>query len=62
VAPQQPEIVALINDTIDLRAHITDVADGSDLDGSTVEWVLDYGGANTSLGSSQTLADGNATV
>jgi hypothetical protein len=62
VLPQQPELVVLINDTIDLRAHITDVADGSDLDGSTVEWILDFGGANTSLGSSQTLADGNATV
>jgi transglutaminase-like putative cysteine protease len=62
VTPELESIQVLIGDTIDLRARITDIADGSDLEGATVEWFLDWNGANTSLGTAQTLADGNASV
>ena len=62
VTPELESIKVLIGDTIDLRARITDIADGSDLEGATVEWFLDWNGANTSLGTAQTLADGNASV
>lgn len=62
VTPELESIQVLIGDTIDLRARITDIADGSDLEGATVEWFLDWNGVNTSLGTAQTLADGNASV
>ena len=62
VTPELESIQVLIGDTIDLRARITDIADGSDLEGATVEWFLDWNGANTSLGTAQTLVDGNASI
>ena len=62
VTPELEGIQVLVGDTIDLRARITDIADGSDLEGATVEWFLDWNGANTSLGTAQTLIDGNATL
>ncbi|DAC09886.1 MAG TPA: transglutaminase domain-containing protein, partial [Candidatus Poseidoniales archaeon] len=62
VTPELEGIELLIGDTIDLRAHITDITDGSDIEDATVEWFLDWNGANTSLGTVQTLADGNASL
>ena len=62
VTPELEGIELLIGDTIDLRAHITDITDGSDIEDATVEWFLDWNGANTSLGTAQTLADGNASL
>jgi transglutaminase-like putative cysteine protease len=62
VTPELESIQVLIGDTIDLRARITDIADGSDLEGATVEWFLDWNGVNTSLGTAQTLVDGNASI
>ena len=55
-------LIATINTTVEIQARITDVADGSNLSGSVVNYILDYGGANISIGSSTSDNEGNATL
>lgn len=62
VASERPAFIVEMNDTVDFTAKITDVADNSNLTGISVEYIWDYGGANTSLGSTTSDTDGNATL
>ena len=39
-----------MNNSIDFTARITDVADGSNISGASVEFIWDYGRTNQSLG------------
>ena len=56
------DIVAEINTTVEVVVKFLDIADNSNVSGSTVDYIVDYGGANISIGSAVTGADGNATL
>jgi len=56
------DLIARINSTLDLTVRVTDIADNSNLSGSSVNFVMDYGGSNVSIGSATSGADGNATL
>ena len=56
------DIVAEINTTVEIVVKVSDIADNSNVSGSTVDYIVDYGGANISIGSAVTGADGNATL
>ena len=56
------DIVAEINTTVEVVVKVSDIADNSNVSGSTVDYIVDYGGANISIGSAVTGADGNATL
>ena len=45
-----------------MTVKVTDIADGSNLTGSTVNYIMDYGGSNVSIGTATSGADGNATL
>ena len=62
IQPEQESLLILSGDTIDLRAKIMDIADMSNVSGSTVEFIFDYGRANTSIGTVTSDAEGNATL
>ena len=55
------DLIAQINGTAELTVKVTDIADGSNVTGSTVNYIMDYGGSNVSIGSATSGADGNAT-
>ena len=55
------DVVAVMGSNVDLLVKVSDVADNSNISGSQVDYILDYGGANISLGSAVSDADGNAT-
>ena len=61
VTAERPNYIVEMNDTIDFVAKITDVADGSNITGASVEYIWDYGNANITLGTVSSDADGNAT-
>ena len=56
------DVIAQINASIDLTVRVSDIADRSNVTGATVNYVMDYGGANISIGSATSGADGNATL
>ena len=56
------DIIAEINTTIEITVKVTDIADNSNVTGSTVDFIADYGGSNLSIGSAVSGADGNATL
>ena len=59
---ETPEsLVAVMNATVNLDAKVTDIADGSNLSGKSVEYIFDYGGANISIGNQSTDASGNSS-
>ena len=62
VTAERPNYIVEMNNTIDFVAKITDVADGSNITGASVEYIWDYGNTNTSLGTVSSDTDGNATL
>ena len=62
IVPEQEQMLILSGDTMDLRAKIFDIADMSNVSGATVEFIFDYGGSNTSIGTVISDAEGNATL
>ena len=50
-----------MNGSVELTVRVADIADNSNVSGSTVDYIMDYGGANISIGSA-VGADGNATL
>ena len=57
-----PAIIVAMNSTADLTVWVGDIADNSNVSGANVDYILDYGGANISLGNAAAGADGNATL
>ena len=57
-----PEIIAVMNSNVDIGVRVGDIADDSNVSGAQVNYILDYGGANISIGSATTGADGNASL
>ena len=62
VEAQNPSYIVEMNNSVDFTARITDVADGSNISGASVEFIWDYGNSNQSLGSVNSDANGNATT
>ena len=58
---ERPAYIVEMNDTVDFTAKITDVADGSNITGASVDFIWDYGKSNASLGTVSSDAEGNAT-
>ena len=56
------DLIAEINTTVEIVVKVTDIADNSNVTGSTVDFIADYGGSNQSIGSATSGADGNATL
>ena len=56
------DIIAVMDSNVELMVKVSDVADNSNVSGSQVNYILDYGGANISIGSAVSDADGNATL
>ncbi len=56
------DVIAQINSSIELTVTVNDIADNSNVTGSTVNYIMDYGGANISIGTAQSGLDGNATL
>ena len=54
--------IAEMNSSVELTVRVADIADNSNVSGSTVDYIMDYGGANISIGSAVSGADGNATL
>ena len=61
VQSERDRFIVEMNDTLDLTAKVTDVADGSNITGANVEYIWDYGKTNQSLGTISSDAEGNAT-
>jgi len=57
-----PAVIAVMNSTIDLAVWVGDIADNSNVSGASVDYILDYGGANISIGNAVSGADGNASL
>ena len=55
------DVIAVMNTNVEFNVRVTDVADGSNVSGAQVDYILDYGGANISIGNALTDAEGNAT-
>ena len=62
VTAERPAYIVEMNASVDFLTKVTDVADGSNISGVSVEYIWDYGGANTSLGTATTNAQGNASL
>ena len=60
--PPGSDVIAVMNSSVDLTVRVGDVTDNSNVSGSQVNYILDYGGANISIGSATSAADGNATL
>ena len=60
-APPGSDVVAVMNSSVDFTVRVTDVADNSNVSGAQVDYILDYGGSNITIGSSISGADGNTT-
>ena len=62
VRTESPQAIIEMDNQITFTATVSDVQDtDTGLAGVSVEYIFDFGGANTSLGSSITDAEGNAT-
>ncbi|MBT5184114.1 MAG: hypothetical protein HOM47_02945, partial [Euryarchaeota archaeon] len=59
---QPADIIAIMNSSVDLNSWVGDVADNSNVSGAQVNYILDYGGANISIGNAISDAEGNATL
>jgi len=55
-------VLVELGDSIDLTVHVSDVADNSNISGATIEYILDWGATNQSIGTAISGADGNATL
>jgi transglutaminase-like putative cysteine protease len=54
-------IIAVMNSNVEFKVRVSDVADNSNVSGAQVNYIMDYGGANISIGNAVSAADGNAT-
>ena len=62
VRTESPQAIVEMDNQITFTATVSDVQDTeTGLAGVSVEYIFDYGGANTSIGSAITDAEGNAT-
>ena len=59
---QPADIIAIMNSSINLNSWVGDIADNSNVSGAQVNYILDYGGANISIGNAISDAEGNATL
>jgi len=55
-------VMVELGDTIDLTVHVSDVADNSNISGANIEYILDWGVTNQTIGTAVSGADGNATL
>jgi len=62
VEPERSALIVEVNNTVEFVTKVTDVADNSNITGAAVEYIFDWGGSNTSLGTSTTDGDGNSTL
>ena len=60
--PPGSDVIAEMNSSVELTVRVADIADNSNVSGSTVDYIMDYGGGNISIGSAVSGADGNATL
>ena len=60
--PPGSDVIAEMNTSIELTVKVADIADYSNVTGSTVNFIMDYGGANISIGNAVSGSDGNATL
>ena len=56
------DVIAVMNNTVDLDVRVTDIADNSNVSGKVVEYIFDYGGQNLSIANQTTDATGNASL
>ncbi|DAC58735.1 MAG TPA: hypothetical protein D7I08_03530, partial [Candidatus Poseidoniales archaeon] len=61
VEAERSAYIVEMNDTIDLTAKITDIADNSNISGAGVDFIWDFGKTNQTLGTVASNSDGNAT-
>ena len=54
--------IVVMNTSVDLKTHVRDIADNSNLSGVLVDYILDWGGANITIGQATTDVEGNATL
>ena len=54
VDAERPAYIVEMNDTITLTSKITDIADGSNITGASVDYIWDFGNTNLSLGTATT--------
>jgi transglutaminase-like putative cysteine protease len=59
---QVSDIIAVMNSSVNINVWVGDIADNSNVSGAQVNYILDYGGANISIGSAASAVDGNATL
>ena len=62
VEAERPAYIVEMNDTITLTSKITDIADGSNITGASVDYIWDFGNTNVSLGTATTNSEGNASL
>lgn len=60
--PPGADVIAVMNSSVDFTVWVGDVADNSNVSGATVNYIMDYGGVNLSIGSATSGADGNTTL
>ena len=56
------DIIAVMGDTVDLDVWVGDVADLSNVSGAQVNYIMDYGGSNTTIGTANSNSEGNTTL
>ncbi|MEC8708158.1 MAG: transglutaminase domain-containing protein [Candidatus Thermoplasmatota archaeon] len=61
VEAERSAYIVEMNDTIDLTAKITDIADNSNISGAGVDFIWDFGKTNQTLGTVASNSEGNAT-
>ena len=59
---QVSDIIAVMNSSVNINVWVGDIADNSNVSGAQVNYILDYGGANISIGSAASAVYGNATL
>ena len=60
--PPGADVIVVMNSSVDFTVRVGDVADNSNVSGATVNYIMDYGGVNLSIGSATSGADGNTTL
>ena len=61
VEAERTAYIVEMNDTVDLTAKITDIADNSNVSGAGVDYIWDYGKTNQTFSTVLSNSEGNAT-
>ena len=56
------DVIAVMSTNVEFDVRVSDVADNSNISGAQVNFILDYGGSNISIGSATSDSEGNATL